>query len=593
MAADICCLERSPLIAGRLQALLPDQNWRFSTDELSFLNGILEAPPQLIIIGDNGASSRLSLHFCIKSQKILEGIPVFLLGENEFNSIMPADDFFEATPEGLSELEKSIRSLPAGGGIRKSGATLTQEQIRVSAGGLIREELFLKHLDLSITGMDVADSDFGGFLNSLCSRISDLLYADFVFITAESIDGFCGRLHLRRHPGDEAVSAIRSLALEGAPPEMRPGQDEDFQISFREIKTSAAEEINPELFFSSELPEDAGVRGRIAVGILVGGGGDFVPKIAENTIEAAGRIIAKAVEYHLSTDENRLIYRAFTQFLPGPIINDLLLKESEKALLTGEKRRIAVLFSHVRNFDHIIETNEPDRIVDFLNSHFTNMVRIIQKHGGTIDKFIGDAVFAIFGAPISYIDNSRRAADAAIEMINSYRDISTEGLSLPQGGFTIGIGLNEGEAIIGNIGSSDKFDYTAIGDTINLAARLESLTKHYHQDILISRAVYDRIYREYYCRHIDKAKVKGKNEATEIFSLPVDSSGYTEEWKQVYGRGLRMYELGNWYTASEYLEKCLLLRPGDIVCEILLNRCIEYLENPPENWDGSVALSFK
>jgi hypothetical protein len=178
-------------------------------------------------------------------------------------------------------------------------------------------------------------------------------------------------------------------------------------------------------------------------------------------------------------------------------------------------------------------------------------------------------------------------------MIETYREINIPGFQFPPEGFSIGVGLNEGQAIIGNIGCADKFDYTAIGDTVNLAARLESLTKHYHQDILISRVVYEQIRKTRYCRLIDRAKVKGKSESTDIYSLVVDPAPYTEKWRELYTRGLKMYTLGNWRTASDYFEAAQEILPDDFVCALLLDRCEQFQAEPPENWDGAVALNFK
>ncbi|MDC7127091.1 MAG: adenylate/guanylate cyclase domain-containing protein, partial [Spirochaetales bacterium] len=291
--------------------------------------------------------------------------------------------------------------------------------------------------------------------------------------------------------------------------------------------------------------------------------------------------------------DTQIIYSAFSRFLPEEIINDLLIKDSEKDLMTGENRSIVALFSHIRNFDYIMDNNNPDAIVNFLNQHFTNMVKIIKKYGGSVDKFIGDAVYAIFGAPISYIDNSVRAAKAAVEMINEYQNIDFSEINLPSSGFSIGVGLNEGPAIIGNIGCSDKFDYTAIGDTINLAARLESLTKHYKTPILISEKVKNHLDKEYTTRIVDIARVKGKSEPTKIYSLEIDSDKFSEQWFDAYRKGVKMYCIGNWHTAINYFEKADNIIKQDFPTNQFIGRCKNYAENPPINWDGSSTLDFK
>ncbi|MEA1911874.1 MAG: adenylate/guanylate cyclase domain-containing protein, partial [Spirochaetota bacterium] len=297
--------------------------------------------------------------------------------------------------------------------------------------------------------------------------------------------------------------------------------------------------------------------------------------------------------YNIKVNKTITIYRAFSHFLPEGIIDDLIHKDSEKELMTGEKRSIVVIFCHIKQFGKILEHNDPQAIVNFLNAHFTNMVTIIQSHGGIIDKFIGDAVFAIFGAPISYKDNALRAANASVEMIKKFKNIDTNKVKFTKEGFSIGIGINEGDAIIGNIGCSDKFDYTAIGDTVNLAARLESLTKHYKRNILISENINKKIDKLHFTRMVDTAKVKGKNQSTNIFSLEINPVPFTKDWADAYQKGLKMYHIGNWFTAREYFQIASEINPDDFPTIQYQQRCNMFIEAPPDNWEGAVTLDFK
>ena len=602
MAPDICYLEKSAFRSESVVSRFPGYEWKLASDERSFLKDVIESPPLLLIVGDTGSANAVELLFCIRSLRGYNRIPVLLYGEHEFSRILPASGVVPNTPDGLDALGERLERLTGLGrrrlGTERGGwaapAGFSEAGfIGKRARSLLREELFKKYIYSEITGMDIADLDFGDFLKKLNARIAELLFADFVFTTSPFNGKNYGRLHLGGHPGDGNIKRIKTSCLKALPPETAAEVSAGLQISFRRIMDQPPSISEPLILLNEPLSPADEHGGRIVAGCFIGTGEGASSVPSSLTAEAASVVVSRAAACCGMANENRLIYRAFSRFLPAPIIDDLLLKESEKALLTGEKRRIVVLFSHIRQFDRIVEHNEPQRVVEFLNSHFTNVVGIIQDHGGSIDKFIGDAVFAIFGAPISYLDNSRRAADAALEMMARYGDISLSGLSLPEDGFSIGVGLNEGEAIIGNIGCADKFDYTAIGDTVNLAARLESLTKHYRQDILISRVVYRQIYRDYFCRLIDRARVKGKNEATEIYSLTVEPDLYTDGWRRIYSKGFRMYSLGNWYTAAGYLSECLELMPDDEVCRILLERCNSFLAEPPPDWDGAVALDFK
>ncbi len=602
MQVDICYLEKSPLLSESLKSQLPDLNWLISDDETTFLSNLFKTPPLLLVIGDTGTANAVELLYCLKSISGFCRLPIIFFGENEFSHILPVNKIFPRAPESLPEFAALIR-----GYLNKSRQTFDNERktwrmpegfaapdfLQKKARSRLREEMFQKHLYSEILGMDVTDLSFGDFLNKLGFKLVILLSVDFVSITTQHENQFYRRLILRHDIREEDIEQIRMEYRKALPPGAVDIDITDDATSFIESTNNSSAEMNTSIFLNKPISSAEKKSDCLLLGGFMQTDSHIPDNISKQLISIVSEIIEIASGYYSQVNEMKIIYKAFSQFLPSPIINDLLLKESEKALLTGEKRRIVVLFSHVRNFDYIIEHNEPQKIVEFLNSHFTNMVRIIQQHGGSIDKFIGDAVFAIFGAPISYIDNTKRAVDASLEMIRRFREISTEGLLLPDDGFSIGIGLNEGEAIIGNIGCADKFDYTAIGDTVNLAARLESLTKHYQQDILVSRVVYQQIQKDYYCRLVDRARVKGKSEATEIYSLLADPVSYTEKWRQLYSRGLKMYSLGNWYTAEEYLRECLVILPNDIVCEILLKRCMDFQLTPPENWTGAVALNFK
>jgi class 3 adenylate cyclase len=217
--------------------------------------------------------------------------------------------------------------------------------------------------------------------------------------------------------------------------------------------------------------------------------------------------------------------------VPEDVIADLLERHTDADLLVGEKRSVAVLFSDIRSFTTISETNDPDAVVGFLNRYFDTQVGIIKKHGGNVDKFIGDAIFSIFGAPVSYEDNAERALAAATEMIYALAGIDVGNLNLPDGRLQIGIGLHEVDVIIGNIGASTKFDYTAIGNTVNLAARVESLTKFYGCEILLTETVQSHLSGNYPLREIDYVKVKGKDVATALFAIESDERILSDnEW---------------------------------------------------------------
>ncbi len=304
------------------------------------------------------------------------------------------------------------------------------------------------------------------------------------------------------------------------------------------------------------------------------------------------KIFCFIIEYKNNMYTAEKLKLLFSHFLPVKVIDDLLKKTDIKSLMTGEKREVAVIFSHIRDFSYIEHNNNPEELVAFLNEHFTGLTQCIKKYGGEINKFIGDAVFAMFGAPESYIDNEKRACLAALEM-SAYVRNAQKTINFPENGYRIGVGIHIGKAIIGNIGSSDNFDYTAIGDTVNLAARLESLNKHYNTGILVSENIYQGcIMDDFVFREADTVMVKGKDKPTTMYSLVSDDE-FDQKFFALYKKGIKMFKIGNFIFARDFFLECLQLKPDDIIVGMYCSRCDSFIANPPENWTGSIVLDFK
>ncbi|MBQ3670187.1 MAG: adenylate/guanylate cyclase domain-containing protein [Treponema sp.] len=307
-------------------------------------------------------------------------------------------------------------------------------------------------------------------------------------------------------------------------------------------------------------------------------------------------VLHSAIKTRAKLKFERNIRKAFSRFVPEQIIDELVdSAEREAKVGVGEKRDVAILFSDIRSFTNISERNKPETIVAFLNRYFTTMCTIIKKHGGTIDKFIGDAIMALFGAPVSYEDNAARAAAAAYEMREALPSVPLEDLVLPEGmKFDIGIGIHYGDVIVGSIGSDDKTDYSVIGDSVNLASRLEGLTKTYGTKVLVSQAVKDDCTNtDFIFRHLDDVKVKGKAKAVPIYAIDRSMEDFTEEYRDAYDKGFALYKQGVWNLAFEYFEKAHAEAPDDKAAKLMLSRCEEFIKNPPESWDGAIAFTTK
>ncbi len=314
--------------------------------------------------------------------------------------------------------------------------------------------------------------------------------------------------------------------------------------------------------------------------------------IFDSFADAASVVIRNSVLYNETFEMRNKIEHIFSKFVPREVIKDLLDQTEEAELQLGEKRHVAIIFSDIRSFTVISEHNSADMIVDFLNRYFDRMSQAIRKHGGFIDKFIGDAILAVFGAPVSYENNAERAVRASLDMKEALNEIETGDLVLPDSGFNIGIGVHEGQAIVGNLGSRDKFDYTVIGDNVNLASRLEGLTKHYHEQIIVSDVLAASLNDEFILREVDTVKVKGKEKPTTLYAVRSEAF-FDEENLRNYTKGLSMFKLGNWITGKEYFEKILKEYPDDFLCSLYRDRCVEFASDPPADWDGAIKLDFK
>ena len=313
----------------------------------------------------------------------------------------------------------------------------------------------------------------------------------------------------------------------------------------------------------------------------------------EFILPSLANILQEAVHRSELTKQEFKLRTAFSKFVPAEVINDFLLStENQELQNKNEKRNVVILMSDIRNFTTISEVNKPETVVNFLNTYFTNRVDIVKKYGGTVDKFIGDAIMVLFGAPISYNDNAKRAVQAALEMYEQLEKIPCEQLKLPDGiKLDIGIGIHYGDVIVGQIGSADKTNYTVIGDTVNLASRLEGLTKLYGAKVIISQAVRDELDDSMNVLLLDSVKVKGKKESVLIYR--VDAKPLPKEFIQAYEKGLKSYTEGAFSLAIPYFEEALKAIPQDKAAKLMLDRCNEFAENKPENWDGAIALTSK
>lgn len=285
----------------------------------------------------------------------------------------------------------------------------------------------------------------------------------------------------------------------------------------------------------------------------------------------------------------------FQKYVPTEVINRILNISSDSVLI-GTKQNVTVLFSDIRDFTHISEQFSPDFLVTVLNQYFSIMDERIRSHKGIIDKYIGDAIMAIFGAPVQHDDDPDEAIAAAFAMKEGVGVFNAMAETKYGVIFRIGIGINTGEAIVGNIGSENKVDYTVIGDTVNLASRLEGLTKKYKASIVVSEFTRGALKRpeRYYFRLLDFVRVKGKDKPVLIYEpFPVHEVEEKLSYYQHFEEGLRLYQQGEFKRALGVFEESVKQDEHDYLAYMYRERCEYYLANPPQKWDGAETLLEK
>ncbi|MFP4179141.1 MAG: adenylate/guanylate cyclase domain-containing protein [Spirochaetaceae bacterium] len=308
--------------------------------------------------------------------------------------------------------------------------------------------------------------------------------------------------------------------------------------------------------------------------------------------KAYSQIKEYAFKAVLAQKNEHKVRNIFQKYVPKDVIDAIFINPEQ--MLTGDNRVVAILFSDIRSFTTISEGFMPDELVKSLNRYFEIMVDIIMSHGGVIDKYIGDAIMAFFGAPVKHEDDALQAVLAAVEMQEALVDFNTQQEQQGKPKFLTGIGINYGVVTVGNIGSEKKMDYTIIGDMVNLGSRLEGLTKPYGQGIIFSESVYRKVKGDLKCRMVDKVVVKGKTKGENIYTAKKTLTPCERKGWDFYHLGLKMYYKRNFERARRYFEGVKKLIPGDKLADIYIERCRKYIADPPPaDWKGMEVLTSK
>lgn len=308
---------------------------------------------------------------------------------------------------------------------------------------------------------------------------------------------------------------------------------------------------------------------------------------------------AAIVWYKFSTAEKKrkFIKSAFGHYM-NPAVVEEIARNPEMLELGGKKMELTAFFSDVASFTSISEKLSEHEIVELLNEYLTEMTEIVLKHYGNLDKYEGDLIMAFFGAPIHFPDHATRACYTALEMQEKLVHLREKWRSEGRPELTARIGINTGPMIVGNMGSRDRFDYTVMGDAVNLASRLEGVNKQYSTEIMISEFTLEHCRSDIISREIDLIRVKGKEVPVRIHEvLARADDGISDEQRSVvehYSRGLEAYNLRQWKRGIGEFQLALDIKPDDGPSLTYIKRCREYLESPPpDDWDGVYAMTTK
>lgn len=310
----------------------------------------------------------------------------------------------------------------------------------------------------------------------------------------------------------------------------------------------------------------------------------------------AGFAAIQLFKYFTEEKKKKELKSTFSKYV-SPAVVDELLKDAANLKLGGRRERMTAFFSDVRGFTTISEKLPPEELSRVLNLYLTPMTDIVFKNQGTLDKYMGDAIMAFFGAPVKDSQHAAHACRCALQSLVKLKELQKEFSDKGLPHIDIGIGINTGEMSVGNMGSNIVQNYTVMGDSVNLASRLEGINKEYGTRIVISEFTYNDIQGKFTAREIDRVRVKGKLEPVRIFELICEgsSSGKEAEMLTLFQQGYETYHARKFAEAQSLFKKGLDLYEGqEPVCELYIERCQDYIDSPPpEGWDGVYVMKTK
>jgi adenylate cyclase len=306
-------------------------------------------------------------------------------------------------------------------------------------------------------------------------------------------------------------------------------------------------------------------------------------------------------EYAVERLEKLRTRRTLERYVSKNLVKEVLENpDSYYSTLRGARVPVTILFSDLIGFTTLSEKADPEALVAHLNEYLSRMTSVVFNNGGTLDKFIGDAIMAVWGnvRSLGVTQDAKNCARAALGMRRELRHLNEKWRGEGRMGLGMGVGINHGEVIVGNIGSHERMDPTVIGDSVNLASRLEGLTRIYGVDILVGATAAELVQDEFYMRSVARVQVKGKTKPVDIFTFigprneDVDSEFL--RWLETYEEGLEKFRTRDFTDAKILFSRFLEFYPDDFLAKMYLDRTLEYEQQPPdEAWDAVEVFKSK
>ncbi|MCK9425563.1 MAG: adenylate/guanylate cyclase domain-containing protein [Ignavibacteriaceae bacterium] len=368
-------------------------------------------------------------------------------------------------------------------------------------------------------------------------------------------------------------------------------------------------------YFSSFLKEQKTKRGGILelVNILFLGGSIFGLRelsfylfnhfsIVLNVISPAlalviGYVGSTAYHFIAERKQKAVIKGMFSQYVNSTVVDELIA-DPDKMRLGGERKVLSIFFSDIAGFSTFSETKKPEELVLFLNEYLSEMTRIIFENKGTLDKYIGDAVMAFWGAPLPFEDHAYQTCKSALLMQKRLAELRAKWREEGQTEIEIRMGVNTGEVVVGNMGGSERFDYTVMGDAVNLASRLEGANKEYGTNLMLSEMTHDLVQNDFITRELDALVVKGKTQPVKVYELIAfkdEQLGQTSlDCLSLFNEGLVLYKTFQFKEAATKFAEAKNIKSNDHPSFVYLKRCMHFIEfPPPKDWDGVFRMTTK